>query len=88
MPLSPTRHPARSDDPGAQRATFILRLQREPHGPDRAVWRGTIEHVQSGERRAVQDAEHAAAVVTGWLRTLDESADAGAAGSSRRGTPY
>jgi len=72
-----TASPAAADDHGeqrVQRATFILRMWREPVNAGRAEWRGTVEHVQSGERRAVPDATGAAALVAGWLHELEESA--------------
>jgi hypothetical protein len=64
--------PSRAAAPQPLRATFILRLVREPTIAERAEWRGTLEHVQSGERRAVPDAASAAALVTGWLHALEE----------------
>jgi antirestriction protein ArdC len=71
--------PAAADDHAehrVERATFILRLQREPHGQEQAAWRGTVEHVQSGERRAVPDAAAAAALVISWLHRLEEASNA------------
>lgn len=56
------------------RATFIIRLVREPSGAERTAWRGTVEHVQSGVRRAVPDAAGAAALLAGWLHELEQPA--------------
>jgi hypothetical protein len=60
------------DEPSPQRATFILRLWRERLDDARVEWRGTVEHVQSGERRAVADADGAARLLASWLSALEE----------------
>ena len=74
--MPPTQQPSscQSRELPPARATFILRLQRAPQGQASTVWRGTVEHVQSGERRAVPDVESAAALVAGWLCALEEEA--------------
>jgi hypothetical protein len=64
-----TTSPAERSPP---RATFILRLWREQLDEARAEWRGTVEHVQSGERRAVRDPDGAAEVVAAWLRAAEQ----------------
>ncbi len=58
-------------DPGpasdARRATLIVRMWTEPAQPDRRVWRGTVEHVQRGERCAVADVERLLELLALWL---------------------
>ena len=51
----------------ARRATFIVRMWTEFETPDRRSWRGTVEHAQSGERRAVAGAEGLVELLTAWL---------------------
>jgi hypothetical protein len=72
--MMPSNDAAASHDhePSAQRATFIVRVWRERLDDAHAEWRGTIEHVQSGERRAVVDADGAARLVASWLSALAE----------------
>jgi hypothetical protein len=61
--------PAEADRP--QRATFIVRLWRER--PDAASgWRGSVEYVQGGERRAAADAAATLALVELWLEALED----------------
>jgi hypothetical protein len=50
------------------RATFIVRMWREPGQDHPAGWRGTVEHVQAGDRRAVTGAEGLAALLSAWLQ--------------------
>ncbi len=49
-----------------ERATFVLRLWRP--STDRGAWQGDVEHVQSGERRAVPGVADALRAVRAWLR--------------------
>jgi hypothetical protein len=58
-------------DSRPQRATFIVRLWRDrPDAP--AGWRGSVEYVQGGERRAAADAAGTLALVELWLETLED----------------
>lgn len=65
-----------SDETGPHRATFIVRLTRERRAG--ATWRGEVEFLQVGERRAVGDPGSALALVTAWLhaRGSQEERDA------------
>ena len=51
----------------ARRATFIVRMWTESEAPDQSIWRGTVEHAQSGERRAVVGAEELLELIATWL---------------------
>ena len=53
--------------PGTRRATFIVRMWCEDERPRREGWRGTVEHAQSGERRAVAGADGLLDLLTAWL---------------------
>ncbi len=53
---SPANHRVSQNDPKTVTATFVLRFQRErTAGEER--WRGSIEHVASGEAIAFMDFE-------------------------------
>lgn len=73
--------PEASEGPSPRRATFILRLWRERHSPAeadpaetdpaRSGWRGTVEYVQGGERRAAADLAGVLYLVETWLNALE-----------------
>lgn len=54
--------------PEARRATFIVRMWCEGERPTGDGWRGTVEHAQSGERRAVDGADGLLDLLTAWLK--------------------
>ncbi len=53
---SPVNHRVSQHNPTTVTATFVLRFQRETTAGERR-WRGSIEHVQSGESAAFLDLE-------------------------------
>lgn len=52
---------------GGVRATFIVRMWKEIPDADMPEWRGTVEHAQSGERRAVVGADGLLDLLAVWL---------------------
>lgn len=55
-------------------ASFLVRLWQEPDGDDYdAGWRGSVEHVQSGEKRLFGDVE----ALMAYLRAVAESEGTG-----------
>lgn len=51
----------------ARRATFIVRMWTENETPGQRDWRGTVEHAQSGDRRAVAGTDDLFDLLTAWL---------------------
>ncbi|MEW5829569.1 MAG: hypothetical protein AB1846_11805 [Chloroflexota bacterium] len=49
--------------------TFIVRLWREKNG-SQVVWRGSVDHIQSGERAYFQAASHFMEIVSGILQEI------------------
>ncbi|NOX60571.1 MAG: hypothetical protein GXP42_01270 [Chloroflexi bacterium] len=60
-----------------QRASFLIRIWREPRAFDadeRGVWRAHIQHVQSGESRYVDDLMSLIAFLEEWSGALQNDA--------------
>jgi len=53
--------------------TFVVRFWQE-WGTDHTLWRGQVQHVQSGERAAFADEEGLLTFVRRWVRMGSESA--------------
>jgi hypothetical protein len=56
-------------------ATFIVRLCRRQHEAGVSTWSGTLEHVQSGERRPASNPNDAVKRLALWLAEIEAQAD-------------